>query len=59
MLSFCGYNFMSDINALDPLATNLNNIDNVQIQNGIFDHFNITRDVTSAYSSALPGLWDF
>lgn len=59
MLSFCGYNFMSDINALDPLATNLNNLDNVQIQNGIFDHFNATRDVTFAYNTDLPGLWDF
>jgi len=59
MFEICGYNFTSDINALDPLSTNLVNIDTVQIQNGIFDHYNLTRDVASAYSSTIPTLWDY
>lgn len=59
MLEFCGYNFMFDKNAMDILPTSLDNIKNVKIQNGIFDHFNLTRDVTSSYSIEVPTEWDF
>lgn len=59
MFGLCGYNFCLDKNAIDVTPTNLNNIKNVQLQNGIFDHFNVTRDVTNAYSSEIPTAWDF
>lgn len=59
MISICGYNFVSDGNALDPIPTNLNSINSIQIQNGIFDHFNITRDVAFAYTSTIPTIWDY
>ncbi|MEG1724460.1 MAG: hypothetical protein RR313_03630 [Anaerovoracaceae bacterium] len=58
MFNIVGYNFLQDINALDPRPTSIQNITKTQIQNGIFDHINITRDITSAYSSSIP-VWDF
>ena len=54
-----GYNFVDDISAVDPFVTNINNLNSVTIQNGIFDHFNLTADVTSTYSSTIPTAWDY
>lgn len=59
MFGLVGYNFNLDKNAIDPTLTNLNNLTNVQLQNGIFDHFTVTRDITSPYSSSIPTEWDF
>jgi hypothetical protein len=59
MLVLSGYNFTEDINAIDPFPTNVNNINNIKIQNGIFDYFNMTNDVTSAYSTDKPTAWDY
>lgn len=57
--SILGYNFCQDANALDPRFTDVNNLNSVTIQNGIFDNLNLTRDVTTEYSSELPTVWDF
>ena len=54
-----GYNFVDDISAVDPFVTNINNLNSATIQNGIFDHFNLTADVTSTYSSTIPTAWDY
>ena len=58
MIGFIGYNFYADSNALDPTPTNVNNITKTRLQNGIFDHFNVTRNVTFDYSSIIPTDWD-
>ena len=58
MIGFIGYNFCADGNALDPTPTNINNITATRLQNGIFDHFNVTRNVTFDYSSIIPIDWD-
>lgn len=59
MFSFVGYNFVGDLNALDPAPTSLDNITGTQIQNGIFDHINMTRDVVMPYSTEIPTAWDY
>ena len=58
MIGFIGYNFCSDGNSADPTLTNINNITNTRLQNGIFDHFNVTRNVVFDYSSIIPADWD-
>ena len=58
MIGLIGYNFCSDSNALDPTPTDINNIAYTKIQNGIFDHFNVSRDTSFDYSSIIPTDWD-
>ena len=58
MIGFLGYNFLKDGNALDPAPTNINNITYARVQNGIFDHFNVTRDISFDYTSIIPADWD-
>lgn len=58
MIGFIGYNFYSDGNALDPTPTDINNIAYTKIQNGVFDHFNVSRDTSFDYSSIIPADWD-
>lgn len=55
---FMNYNFLQDINALDPFLASVDNINNVEISNGIYDHYYLTKDVSSAYSSTVPTDWD-
>lgn len=57
MLGLCLFNLCGDINALDPLATNLS-MTNTQVSNAIFDHINITKDVTTDFSTLFPS-WNF
>ena len=58
MIGLIGYNFCADGNALDPTPTNINDITFTKIQNGIFDHFNVSRDTSFDYSSIIPTDWD-
>ena len=58
MLNIVGYNLCGDINSLDPYANNVSNITSTTLTNGIYDHINISKNVTSAYSSVVP-TWDF
>ena len=58
MIGLIGYNFYSDGNALDPTPTNINNLTSTKAQNGIFDHFNVSRDTSFDYSSIIPTGWD-
>ena len=58
MIGLVGYNFCADGNALDPTPTNINNITFTKVQNGIFDHFNVSRDTSFDYSSIIPADWD-
>lgn len=59
MFMMCGYNFCKDGNALDPAPITANNFKTVRLTNGIFDHWNVTRDVSSSYSSAIPTTWEY
>ena len=58
MIGLIGYNFCADGNALDPTPTDINNITYTRVQNGIFDHFNVSRDTSFDYSSIIPTDWD-
>lgn len=58
MIGFLGYNFCGDGNSLDPTPTNINNITSTRLQNGIFDHFNVTKDVSFDYNTIVPTDWD-
>ena len=59
MISLLGYNFCGDINCIDPIPTNINNITITKVQNGIYDHINMTRDVEFDYTTVEPTDWDF
>ena len=58
MIGLVGYNFCADGNALDPTPTNINDITFTKVQNGVFDHFNVSRDTSFDYSSIIPTDWD-
>lgn len=58
MIGLVGYNFCADGNALDPTPTNINDITYTKIQNGIFDHFNVSRNTSFDYNSIIPTDWD-
>lgn len=59
MFQFVGYNFFSDIDALNPAPSNVDNITNVKLQNAIFDHFNITKNTSTEVSTNIPTEWDY
>ena len=58
MIGLVGYNFYSDGNALDPTPTNINNLTSTKAQNGIFDHFNVSRDTSFDYNMIIPTDWN-
>lgn len=57
MLAILGYNFLADSNTLDPISVNVTNVTNLQIQNGIYAHINLTQDVTSPMDTNIPTGW--
>lgn len=58
MIGLVRYNFCADGNALDPTPTDINNITKTRLQNGVFDHFNVSHNVAFDYSSIVPTDWD-
>lgn len=44
MIGLIGYNFFGDGNSLDPTPTNVYNVNNSKLRNGIFRHFTLTSD---------------
>lgn len=59
MLSFLGYNFLSDGNSLDPVPTNFEQCSNVTLQNGIFDEMYITSKISDPFSNIFPSDWEY
>lgn len=59
MLQFLGYNFLADGNALDSAPSAISNITTSKLTNAIFDHFNITKNINTAYSTDIPTEWDY
>ena len=55
---FLGYNFLRDRYCWQPTPTDFTNINNIRIENGIYDHMNITKDVDFNYTTELPGKWN-
>lgn len=58
MFAMCGYDFLLDGNALNPTTVPINNYTNVKLTNGIFDHWNVTKDVTTPVSTNIPTEWE-
>lgn len=58
MIGICGYNFCGDVDALNPFPTSVNNIDKFQIQNAVYDHIDLSKNVRFSYTTELPK-WDF
>lgn len=58
MLVGCGYNFLCDIDCLNPNPVPAADFSDVKLQGGIFNHWNMTKDVTSPYSPNIPTTWD-
>lgn len=58
MVSFVGYNFFSDKNALDPYPGAFGNVTELKIQNGVYDEVYITKDVNEPYSTEKPTEWE-
>lgn len=58
MIGLIGYNFCSDGNSADPTPTGIDNITKTKLSNGIFDHFNMSRNVVFDYNSVEPIEWD-
>ena len=59
MFIVCGYNFFRDENALNPSPLNNTIFKSTKLQNGIFSHWYVTKDVNSPYSSEEPTLWEY
>ena len=59
MFGFLGYNFLKDINCLDPTPVNITSLNNTKIQNGVFDRVYITGDTTftDPYKSFKEGFY--
>ena len=58
MISFVGYNFLSDLNSVDPYPTNVGTFNQVEIYRAIYDHIDISND-TAITSNIPPTQWDF
>ena len=58
MFFLCGYDFCRDGNCLNPSPLLNSNYDSIKLTNGIFSHWEVTRDVNSAYSPE-PTAWDY
>ena len=59
MFIVCGYNFFRDENALNPSPLRNAIFKSTRLENGIFSHWYVTRDVNSPYSSEEPTLWEY
>lgn len=59
MLQFVGYNFFSDGDALNNAPSVIDGINNIQLTNAIYDHLNITRNISTEVSTTVPTVWDY
>lgn len=55
---FLGYDFLRDRYCWQPTPTDFTNINNIRIENGIYDRLNVTKDVSFDYTTELPGEWN-
>ena len=59
MFQFIGYNFFSDGDALNNAPSSVEGINNIKLLNAIFDHFNVTSNVSTPVSTTIPTEWDY
>lgn len=59
MFAICGYDFFRDENTLNPSPLRNAIFTSTKLENGIFSHWYVTRDVDSPYSSEEPTLWEY
>lgn len=59
MFQFIGYSFFGDENALNSAPSNVDNITSTQLTNAIFDHFNVTKNTDTPFSTNKPDQWDY
>ena len=59
MFQFIGYNFFSDGDALNSAPSDVNGITAIELSNGIFDHFNISKDTKKTFGTSKPLEWDY
>lgn len=55
----CGSNFVGGTSACTITPTDLNNIDYVELKNGIYDDFFISKAIDFELTSTCPDEWDF
>lgn len=58
MLSFCGYNFVKDMDALNSFLSLESDVTNSQLENGIYDYLDISKDVKTSYNIEEPS-WSY
>lgn len=58
MLSFCGYNFVKDMDALNSFLSLESIVTNSQLENGIYDYLDISKDVKTSYNIEEPS-WSY
>ena len=59
MFQFVGYNFFSDGDALNTAPSSVDGINNIQLNNAIYDHFNVTQNISTPVSTTIPTAWDY
>ena len=57
MISFCGYNFCMDEDALNPMPTNISDFKSVKIENAIYDQINFEQQAETPYETTKP-IWN-
>lgn len=56
---FCGGSFCAGQYSLDYTSTQINNINKVEIHNGIFNRLYITKNVNTPYDNIIQEDWDY
>lgn len=59
MFQFIGYSALSGLDCLNTSPSMVDNIKSTQIQNGIFDHLNISKGAMMTESTTIPTEWNY
>lgn len=59
MFQFIGFDFFADADCLNSAPSSVDNITSATLTNAIFDHFNVTKDVTITFTTDKPEEWNY
>lgn len=59
MFQFVGFDFFADVDCLNSAPSSVDNITSTTLTNAIFDHFNVTKDVTITFTTNKPEEWNY
>ena len=59
MFQFIGFDFFADADCLNSAPSSVDNITSTTLTNAIFDHFNVTKDVTITFITDKPEEWNY